>query len=356
MSFFEFDELCNLLRDSEGEMQQRLSQSRARELIAKFKSRKILVVGDLMLDRFIWGRVNRISPEAPVPVVDVTNESTYPGGAANVARNLREFCDSVSLLGTIGADRAGAELRALLEDCGISTGAVLVDPVAVTTLKTRVIARNQQVVRFDQERRQPPSPQTACDAITRLEELCQGVDAVIAEDYEKGFLTQAIADATVDAARRHGKWIAVDPNPKAKVRWRGASCMKPNRAEAYAAAGVSANEPFPDPQIDMELREVGRRLLRLWETDRLLITLGEQGMVLFEEDDAFSHSPAFARKIFDVSGAGDTAIAVFTLALASGAAGPEAMELANAASGIAVGKLGTATVTPDELLAQFEEA
>ncbi len=336
-------------------MQKRLSPGRARELIAEFRSRKIFVVGDLMLDRFIWGRVNRISPEAPVPVVDVTHESIYPGGAANVARNLREFCGSVALLGSIGPDRTGTELRALLEDCGISTTAVLVDPASVTTLKTRVIARNQQVVRFDHERRQPPSTKTEAEAVDQLEKLSARFDAVIAEDYDKGFLTQAIADATVETARRHGKLICVDPNPKAKVRWRGASCMKPNRAEAYAAAGIVLREPFPDPQEDAELREAGRRLLREWSTERLLVTLGEQGMVLFEEDDAFFHSPAFARKIFDVSGAGDTAIAVFTLALASGASGREAMELANAASGIAVGKLGTATVTPEELLAQFQE-
>jgi D-beta-D-heptose 7-phosphate kinase/D-beta-D-heptose 1-phosphate adenosyltransferase len=331
-----------------------LPYNRAKALVGSFKQRRILVVGDLMLDRFVWGRVNRISPEAPVPVVEVTDESVYPGGAANVARNLREFCDGVTVMGSVGPDRAGAELRELLESCNIETSALLQDSSALTTLKTRVIARNQQVVRYDRERCQAPSPATLDQAFEKLDELMLGVDAVIAEDYDKGFLSQTLANQIVTRAKAHSKLLCVDPNPRSHVQWRGASCMKPNRGEAYAAAGIPLREPFPPPLEDPELLEVGRRLQQKWETERLLITLGENGMALFDPDGSITHSPAFARKIFDVSGAGDTAIAVFTLALACGASGLEAMDLANAASGIAVGKLGTAIVSPEELVAEFE--
>ncbi len=306
-----------------------------------------------MLDEFIWGKVSRISPEAPVPIVNVTGESYYPGGAANVARNLKEFTAHVAIMGLAGNDAAGDRLFVLLAAAGIDTAAVQRDPTFDTITKTRIVARNQQVVRVDRERKRALTSAETTRAIEQLDAMVAGVDAIVVADYGKGFVTQALADHLCRTAREHGKILTVDPHPHTALNWSGVTAVKPNRLEAFIAAGMPLSEPVTPVLADEALLEVGRRLRQRWQAQNLLITLGEHGMLLFAGDALPSHTPTRAQEVFDVSGAGDTAIAVLTLGLAAGASPTEAAELANRASGIAVGKLGTATVTLVELQASF---
>jgi D-beta-D-heptose 7-phosphate kinase/D-beta-D-heptose 1-phosphate adenosyltransferase len=323
---------------------------RLRTIAAEFSSKRILVVGDVMLDEFIWGRVSRISPEAPVPVVNVAGESYYPGGAANVARNVREFTPHTMVIGRVGPDRHGCQLLELLAGRGIDTAGVQQDPGAATTVKTRIIARNQQIVRVDREDRSPLAPERENQALGFLENVIPEVDAVIVADYGKGFVTQHFADRISEISRRAGCMLAVDPHPYTSIRWRGVTAAKPNRLEAFLAAGLPPADPVTPVLADDALLESGRRLIDRWQPEHLLITLGEHGMLLFSGGAEPSHIPTCARTVFDVSGAGDTAIAIFTLALASRASAAEAAHLANLASGVVVGKLGTASLTPSELL------
>ncbi len=324
-------------------------------LLAGFAGRRVLVAGDLMLDEFIWGKVSRISPEAPVPVVNVTGESYFPGGAANVARNVREFTPGVAVMGLAGADGSGRRLLALLAACGIDTSGVQEDPSFATIVKTRIIARNQQVVRVDRERPASLTAAQARRAAEWIDRTVASVDAVIAADYGKGFLTQPLADHLSAAARRHSKILAVDPHPHTQLSWHGATAIKPNRAEAFLAAGLPPADPVLPVLEDRALLEAANRLLERWNCASLLITLGEHGMLLQERHAAPWHIPARVKDVFDVSGAGDTAIAVLALALAAGGTPAEAAELANRASGIVVGKLGTATATISELQAALAE-
>jgi D-glycero-beta-D-manno-heptose-7-phosphate kinase len=321
----------------------------------RFAAQRILVAGDLMLDEFLWGKVSRISPEAPVPVVDVTAESYYPGGAANVARNIREFTAHASVMGMAGADPYGDRLVSLLHGSSIETTGVLQDASSFTTVKTRIIARHQQVVRVDRERHAPPTAGQTERAMAYLESAIPLVDAIVISDYCKGFLTQPLADCICDLVRAHGKLLTVDPHPHNPLRWPGAAAIKPNRAEAFLSAGMRATDPVDPPTEDEHLIAAGNRLLEIWGAECVLVTLGEQGMMLFQKNGAPHHTPTRAQAVFDVSGAGDTAIAVFTLGLAAGASPSEAAELANHASGVVVGKLGTATATKDELLAGFRQ-
>jgi D-beta-D-heptose 7-phosphate kinase/D-beta-D-heptose 1-phosphate adenosyltransferase len=322
---------------------------RLSQIAGQFAAQRILVVGDLMLDEFLWGKVSRISPEAPVPVVDVTSESYYPGGAANVARNVREFTTATALMGIAGTDSRGNRLLELLAAGGIDTGEVQRDSERSTTVKTRVIARNQQVVRVDRDYKTPLTREQTQLAIDRLARCIADLDGIIVADYGKGFLTQPLADAICAIATKNHKILTVDPHPHTSLAWHGATAIKPNRAEAFLAAGLAPSEP------DDAILAAGRRLLELWQTGSLLITLGEQGMMLFETGRPPYHTPTRAKDVFDVSGAGDTAIAVLTLALCAGATPSQAAELANRASGIVVGKLGTATATMAELQASLAD-
>ncbi len=315
--------------------------------IKAIQEQRILVIGDLMLDRFIWGNVNRISPEAPVPVVHVSHESAYPGGAANVARNLAEFGVQATISGVVGKDDAASQLLTLLETSNIKTTAVLQNEIAKTIVKTRIIARHQQVVRVDREEQLLLKNQDSDDLMEKLEPLWDQVDAVILEDYGKGLLTQDLVDQILARARVAEKIIAVDPNPNNPLNWQGATVVKPNRGEAWQAAG------FP-PTADKPMEFIGQRLLEKWRVDNILMTLGEDGLILFQPPEPPFHTPTRAREVFDVSGAGDTVIAFFTAALAAGLSKPEAALIANHAAGIVVGKLGTATVTPTELRQSFE--
>jgi len=322
---------------------------RLSQIAGRFAGQRILVVGDLMLDEFLWGQVSRISPEAPVPVVEVVSESYYPGGAANAARNVREFSAATSLMGIAGADAAGDRLLELLAGGGIGAAFVQRDGDRSTTVKTRVIARHQQVVRVDRERRTPISAAQTDLAIAQLERAIPDLDGIVVADYGKGFIDQRFADAIGCIAREHQKILTVDPHPHTSIAWRGATAIKPNRAEAFSVAGIRPPDTDDAARRIQAVVEAGERLLQIWQTGSLLITLGEQGMLLFEPGQAPYHIPTRAKEVFDVSGAGDTAIAVLTLALCAKATPREAAELANLASGIVVGKLGTATVTIGEL-------
>ncbi len=306
-----------------------------------------------MLDEFVWGRVSRISPEAPVPVVEVVEESSYPGGAANVARNLVQFTPNVRVLGLVGQDAEGGRLRRLLETERIGTECVVDDAATRTIVKTRIIARQQQVVRVDREGRRSLDAAVVKRVVDVAREALRDTDAVIFEDYGKGLITQPLKEAICSLAQESGLLVTVDPNPGNAIDWAGTTAIKPNRSEAFAAAGMPASEPANDPLTDEPLLEVGRRLIAKWRVGQLLVTLGEHGMILFEDGAAPYHTPTRAQEVFDVSGAGDTVIALYTLALSTGAGAREAAEIANHAAGIVVGKLGTATVNPDELIASF---
>ena len=306
-----------------------------------------------MLDEFIWGKVSRISPEAPVPVVAVDRETSYPGGAANVARNLHEFTANTSVFGLAGEDAAGARLRDLLAAGGIGMEGV-VNRAGPTTVKTRIIARTQQVVRVDRELVEPAGPAQRRALLAALDAALPQADGVILEDYGKGFFDEEMSGEIIRRARAAGCVVAVDPNPGNPLAWHGATVVKPNRHEAFAAAGLPWSEPASHPLEDKQLLTAGETLLAKWEADQLLITLSELGMLLLTKEGGRHHTPTRAREVFDVSGAGDTAIALYTLALCAGATPVEASEIANHASGVVVGKLGTATLTPAELLASFE--
>ena len=333
-----------------------MTRQRVSQLLAAFKNKRLLVVGDLMLDEFLWGKVSRISPEAPVPVVEIVREESFPGGAANVARNLAEFSPHVHLMGVTGVGPHTDQLLSLLASEGIQTASIQSHPCYQTIVKTRIIARQQHVVRIDREKKLSLHPDHAALALAQLDSLLPEIDAVIIEDYAKGMLSQDFASAVCERAHRAGKIIAVDPHPHNPLQWKGVTTIKPNRAEAFASAGLPPTEPVDPPTADLPLLAVGRSLSLLWETDNLLITLGEHGLLLFQPPAPPFHSPTRAREVFDVSGAGDTVIALFTLALTAGASTAEAAELANHASGIVVGKLGTAIVSPDELLASFTDS
>ena len=324
-----------------------------KQILNRFPQQTILVVGDLMLDQFIWGKVSRISPEAPVPIVEVARESYFPGGAANVARNLRALGASVRMLGVTGADQPGQELRRLLQQQGINADGLLVDGSRPTTMKIRVVAHRQQVVRIDRESAVPLSAAVARRLLDHFVADLSGVDAVIFEDYAKGVLSQKGFDAMQRLAHRRHKITAADPNARHPLRFSGLTAITPNRMEAFAAAQVPYAEPIDDVLQDKPLLRVGQILLKQWKPRNLLITLGEQGMCLFRRGEKPHHIPTVAREVFDVSGAGDTAIATLALALTAGANAIEAAEISNHAAGVVVGKIGTATCSPDELVESF---
>jgi rfaE bifunctional protein kinase chain/domain len=326
----------------------RLTAPRLRGVIRRMQKLRILVIGDLMLDKFIYGKVSRISPEAPVPVVHVTHETAYPGGAANVARNLADFGIKSVVSGIIGPDTTGQSLAGLMKKSGIATSGIVRHRKHPTTVKTRVIARQQQVVRVDREVSEPVDAAHAALLLKQLRKVVPGVDAIIIEDYGKGLLTAPVVAEIIALGRKHKKIITVDPNPNNPQDWRGVTAVKPNKGEAFTVAGV----PLSDDA--KSLGKVGAILHQRWDCPHLLITLGEHGMMLFQKKGTPYHTPTRAQEVFDVSGAGDTAIAFFTAALAAGCPGPEAAEIANHAAGVVVGKLGTATLTPEELLASLD--
>ncbi len=321
-----------------------------KNIFKKFACHRVLVIGDMMLDQYLMGRVSRISPEAPVPVVDVQSEKFFPGGAANVARNLRSLSAKVTVLGIIGTDATGRKLNETLKTQGIETSGLLKDSTRPTTIKTRVIAQHQQVVRFDRESRALITPSLFRKALEYVDRVIPRVDAVIFEDYGKGFIQQDFLDACIKIAQDSQILTFADPNAHHRVNYHDLTGITPNRSEAFWMVREPVCDPLPNPLEDTPLLEVGQHLLHKMRIHNVLITLGEHGMCLFRENHQPHHIPTAAQEVFDVSGAGDTAISAFALGLCSGLDPISAAHLSNQAAGIVVGKAGTATVTLEELL------
>jgi D-beta-D-heptose 7-phosphate kinase/D-beta-D-heptose 1-phosphate adenosyltransferase len=328
-----------------------INKKRAAALMEAFGPCRILVIGDLMLDRYIIGSVERISPEAPVPVVHVHREKVVPGGASNVALNIRSLHGRCGVAGVMGDDTDGNELARMLDANGIDTTAVLRQTKVRTTVKTRVIAERQQVVRIDWEDSFTYEPPDLARFKRNLEAAIVQADGVILEDYGKGVIAQAVVDTALAAAKARGIPIGIDPKDNHVLNVEGVTLATPNRKEAFSGAGVAETRASAHPLEDAALLKVGDLLLAKWKPELLAITLGAQGMLLLERGKAPVHVPTRAREVFDVSGAGDTVIATCVLARAAGANFIEAAEIANYAAGVVVAKIGTATCSPEELLA-----
>lgn len=316
--------------------------NKLKRIISNFRNTRVLVIGDLILDEFIWGDVSRISPEAPVPVVWVKKESFMPGGASNVANNLRSLGAKTYLAGIIGDDERGAILKGELERSDVNTGGIIIDESRPTTLKTRVVAQHQQVVRIDKEKVDTLSDKISSKVIDYVEGIIGCIDAVIIEDYGKGVITPKLLSSLVPLAKSHKKIIAVDPKEEHFKYYKGVSVITPNNHEASKAVGFEIKDKE-------SLRKAGRMLLKKVKCGIALVTLGENGMAVFQNGKAMERIPTVAQEVFDVSGAGDTVIASYTLSLASGADPIAAAHIANCAAGIVVGKVGIAVVTPEEL-------
>lgn len=331
-----------------------LSRRRVRQLLGKAAGCRILVVGDLMLDQFIWGEVARISPEAPVPVVDFKRESTMPGGAANVARNLSSLNVPADMFGVVGKDAPAEDLVRLLKSQQVGCAGIISTPSRMTSIKTRIVAHQQQVVRIDRENRDGLDSALTKRLLARLRSALSTADAVIVGDYGKGVVTQALLDGLRETCRARGVWLSLDPKPVHQLNLARLSLMTPNRKEAFELAGLPDETRNENPLKDRNLMQVAERLLTVLQPALLLITLGEHGMLLCCRNCKPFHIPTVAQEVFDVSGAGDTVIATLTAAIAAGASPAEAALISNHAAGIVVGKVGTATVTPEELAASFK--
>ena len=316
---------------------------RLASLIDRFSKTRILVVGDVMLDHYIWGNVSRISPEAPVPVVSVTKESLLLGAATNVVNNVHALGGKVSLCGVIGHDDSGRQLVHLLRTQGIGTDGLIVESQRPTTIKTRVIAHSQQVVRFDRETKSGITP----DTHRRIFEFVQqqvknGIDGIILSDYSKGVVTRELVRDIVRLAIRKGIIVSVDPKVNHFGMYTGVTILTPNTREASIGSKIEIED-------ETSLIKAGSMLLKQLKCAAVLITRGEHGMSLFERSGRVTHIPTMAQEVFDVTGAGDTVISTLTLAMASGANMVDAARIANYAAGIVVGVVGTATVQSGEL-------
>ncbi len=326
------------------DIQATIARERAEELSRQFDGKRIIVLGDLMLDEFIFGRVRRISPEAPVPVVEVERQTLTLGGAGNVAANLVALGAEPQPIGIVGDDTDGERLRLALNKAGVSHLGLITDAQRPTTLKTRIIAHNQQVVRADRESKQVVSEAIENRLIETFYEQLENADAVVVSDYHKGALSPRVLRETLAAASQRELMVCLDPKLRNFASYQPVTIITPNHQEASEAAGVAIEDA-------QSLRQAGKRILETLACRAVLITRGEEGMSLFTDDGRLTDIATVAREVYDVTGAGDTVIATLTLALASGASFVEAAVLANHAAGVVVGKLGTATVTRQELLA-----
>jgi len=321
-----------------------MNRSVAEKLIQRFSELKILVLGDYMLDQFIWGRVDRISPEAPVPIVDVERESFSLGGAGNVVQNLQSMGTQTIPLGVIGDDDAGNKMLDLFRERKANTESLFrID--RATTVKTRILAHQQQVVRVDRELKTHIDDANRSLLASRFLEILHGVDGVIISDYSKGTITPTLLEEILPAARKQNKLVCVDPKVRFFSSYTPVTILTPNVAEASSVLGYPI-------QTEAELSEAGKRILKTIACQALLITRGDKGMAIFH-DGQMTLVPARAREVYDVTGAGDTVIAVLCLALAAGVELLDAVKITNVAAGIVVGKIGTGTVSPQELLAEL---
>jgi D-beta-D-heptose 7-phosphate kinase/D-beta-D-heptose 1-phosphate adenosyltransferase len=319
-----------------------IGKKRLGQILPGFKDSRVMVLGDVMLDHFVWGRVERISPEAPVPVVRVSEETQRLGGAANVAHNIRALGAAPVLVGLVGEDPNGGILRQAIADLDIATDCIVTDPGRRTTVKTRVVAHSQQVVRADWEDHQDVSGKVFEKLIGTIAGQLGAIRGLIISDYGKGVITAEVLRRVLDLAAAGGIFVAVDPKESHFDLYRGVSLITPNQREAGQAFG----KPITD---DASLEEVGRGMLGRLGLEALLITRGERGMSLFEKDGDTTHLPTLARQVYDVTGAGDTVVGSLVVARTAGASLKEAALISNHAAGIAVGGVGTTAVTFEEL-------
>jgi rfaE bifunctional protein kinase chain/domain len=325
-----------------------LDGTRLRELLDAFPRTRVAILGDIMLDRYVWGDVNRISQEAPVPIVEVRRESVRFGAAANVAENVAALGANASLVGVVGGDEPGRMLLSLLDGRGVNTEGVVTCPARPTTTKLRIIAHSQQVVRADSEVTADVDTDTESRISGQLTKLIGESDVLIVSDYGKGVVTRNIISAAVSAAHRSGTKICVDPKESHFPSYEGVTAITPNQKEAGEAVGEKITD-------EAGLLRVGWELSRRLRAECVIITRGEQGMSLFMADGELVHLPTVAREVFDVTGAGDTVISALAVALAAGASMVEAAIIANHAAGLVIREVGTASVGRDEIERSFEE-
>lgn len=323
-------------------MKYKIDKKRSDYLINGFGKKNILVLGDLMLDEYLFGQVTRISPEAPVPVVEVNSEKFLLGGAANVAWNIASMGAGVVPVGVVGRDRPRQTIIKEFKKGGISRAGLVEDEKRHTTIKTRIVAHHQQVVRVDREHRQDLSPSLESRVIKKLKKLVPQTDAILLEDYNKGLITDGVLKTVLDLSQKHKKIVTVDPKFNHFMDFKGVTLFKPNVLETERALGIKISG-------QQDMLRAGKMLIDQLGTKAVLITAGDKGMYLISESDKIHHIPTMAKEVYDVSGAGDTVIAVLTLALAAGASFLEAAILANHAAGVEVSKFGVAAVSVDEL-------
>ncbi len=327
----------------------RTKLTRPEDLLAAFPGRRVLVLGDVMLDEYVWGEVRRISPEAPVPVVEVVRRSFVPGGAANTAANVAALGGLPVLVSAVGDDPSAAVLRDLLTQAGTDPDGLCADPARPTTTKSRIVAHNQQIARLDEEARAPLPAALEESLLSAVARHLPRAEAVVISDYAKGVVTPRVAGELIRLARQAGLPVVVDPKGADYSKYKGASVVKPNLHEAERCAGVEITGAAA-------LAEAARRLAGVLGGAALLVTRGSDGMSLFRPGQEPLHVPAVVRQVFDVTGAGDTVTGTLAMGLAAGSALEQAVRLANRAASIVVGKVGTATVTRDELRAELTGA
>ena len=316
-------------------------------ILEQFKDKKVLVIGDVMLDKYIWGEVSRVSPEAPVQVVKVDKESYAPGGAANVANNAAALNGATYMIGRVGGDEANKILVSELKNRQINTDGIFEDKHKPTIQKVRVIGKGQQLLRFDYEKKGYLDEGMERKIVDFVIKRIQNIDAIIISDYAKGVITKNLAEKLIRLANEKKKIIIIDPKPKHKDFYKNASLITPNNSEACEMLNV-------EEKNEEDIIKVGKKLLEVLNTP-LIITKGEKGIAIFEKNGEITNIPTKAKEVYDIIGAGDTVVATLALALASNATLKEAATLANYAAGITVGKVGTSTVTVEEIKKAIED-
>ncbi|HEQ97845.1 MAG TPA: D-glycero-beta-D-manno-heptose-7-phosphate kinase [candidate division Zixibacteria bacterium] len=325
-----------------------VERQRIDEIFSHMGGNSIIILGDLMMDRYLWGDVNRISPEAPVPVVEVRNETLLLGGAANVAVNIRKLGDNPHLVGVVGNDLRSETFNILLGDNGIRSDGIVMDNSRPTTIKTRIIAHNQQVVRADHETTEDISREIEKEIFAKIKAKISDAKGLIISDYGKGVITKKLLGSLINLCRENGVFIAVDPKDVNFKSYKRVSVITPNHHEAGFAYGKRIRN-------EDDLKEVGWGLLRLLDAESLLITRGPEGMALFEKSGSLTFLPTAARRVYDVTGAGDTVISAIVSAVAAGASLPEAAYISNQAAGLVVAELGTAQTTKEALMKEINK-
>ncbi len=325
-----------------------VTRERLGELLDRFAKCRVAILGDMMLDRYVWGNVNRVSPEAPVPVVEVTRETIRFGGAANVAENVASLGASAIVVGVVGRDEHAHLLTSLLTERGVDISKVLEVDGRPTTTKTRIIAHSQQVVRADREDLRPLSADTESRLVELATEAIASADVLVISDYGKGVVSERALAAVLEQVREAGKLVCVDPKESHFASYTGVTAITPNQKETAGAVGFGIRG-------EEDLLRAGWELRKRLGAECVIITRGEEGMSLFMRESEHVHLPTVAREVFDVTGAGDTVVGVLAVALAAGATMVEAAVVANHAAGMVIREIGTASVTIDEIARSFEE-